>query len=375
MTEILIVGAGPVGLTMAAELARYGVGVRLIERAPHATETSKALVVWSRTLELMDRMGCTSAFLDAGLRATGASIRSGERILGRPRFAGVASAYNFALMIPQCETERLLTAHLRAFGVAIERQVELIDFTETADGVEASLRHADGRAEIVRTPWLIGCDGAHSTVRHTLDMPFAGSAQGDDWLLADVRLDGPAAPPPNEIATYLHRDGPFVVFPMPDSRARVIATLGKTDAIHPRSDPTLDDVQDLVEQRAGGGFRVCDPVWLTHFRINERKVAEYRRGHVFLVGDAAHIHSRRRRPGHEHRDAGCGKFGLEAGDGRSRSGGRTPARQLRPRAQRGWRPRPAQRHAADRSGDVVEPRGPGRAQPCASLSPRSSRRP
>ena len=291
MTDILIVGAGPVGLTMAAELARYGVGVRLIDRAPHATETSKALVVWSRTLELMDRMGCTRAFLDAGLRAPGASIRSGGKVLGSPRLEGVASAYNFALMIPQCETERLLTAHLGAFGVEIERQVELVDFAETADGIDAHVRHADGREETVRTPWLIGCDGAHSTVRHKLGIPFSGSVQGDDWLLADVRLEGPAAPPADEIATYLHRDGPFVVFPIPGGRARVIATVGKADAAHPRPEPTLDDVQALVDQRAGGGFRVSDPVWLTHFRINERKVADYRRGRAFLAGDAAHIHS------------------------------------------------------------------------------------
>lgn len=291
MTDILIVGAGPVGLTMAAELARYGVGVRLIDRAAHATETSKALVVWSRTLELMDRMGCTRAFLDAGLRASGASIRSGGKILGNPRFDGIASAYNFALMIAQRDTERLLTAHLRTFGVAVERQVELVGYAEAADGVEARLRHTDGRAETVRTPWLIGCDGAHSTVRHGLGLAFEGSAQGDDWLLADVRLNGPAAPPPDEIATYLHRDGPFVIFPIPGGRARVITTLGKTDAAHPRPDPTLDDVQAFVDRRAGGGIRVSDPVWLTNFRINERKVRDYRRGRVFLAGDAAHIHS------------------------------------------------------------------------------------
>lgn len=291
MTDVLIVGAGPVGLTMAAELVRYGVGVRLIDRASHATETSKALVIWSRTLELMDRMGCTRAFLDAGLRAPGASIRSGGKVLGNPRFGDIASAYNFALMIPQRDTERLLAAHLRSFGVEVERQVELVGFTEAADGVEACLRHADGSEETVRTPWLIGCDGAHSTVRHRLDLAFEGSAQGDDWLLADVRLDGPGAPPPDEIATYLHRDGPFVTFPIPGGRARVVATVGKTDATHPRPDPTLDDVQDLIDQRAGGGFRASDPVWLTHFRINERKVTDYQRGHVFLAGDAAHIHS------------------------------------------------------------------------------------
>lgn len=291
MTDVLIVGAGPVGLTLAAELARYGIGVRLIDRAPHATETSKALVVWSRTLELMDRMGCTGAFLAAGLRARGASIRSGEKILGSPRFEGIASAYNFALMIPQRDTERLLAAHLHSLGVAVERQVELIGFDAREDGVEARLRHADGREERVRTPWLIGCDGAHSAVRHGLGVTFAGAAQGDDWLLADVRLDGPGAPPPDEIATYLHRDGPFVVFPIPGGRARIVATLGKTDAAHPRPDPTLADVQALIDRRAGGGSRASDPVWLTQFRINERKVAEYRRGRVFLAGDAAHIHS------------------------------------------------------------------------------------
>ena len=289
MANILVVGAGPVGLTLAAELARYGIGVRLIDRSPRATETSKALVVWSRTLELMDRMGCTGGFLEAGLRAHGASIRSGGAVLGRPRFDDVASAYNFALMIPQRETERLLAVHLRCFGAEVERQVELVGAFEAADGVEARLRHADGREETVRTPWLIGCDGAHSTVRHGLGFAFSGSTQGDDWLLADVRLEGAGAPAPDEIATYLHRDGPFVVFPIPGGRARVVATRGRTDPARP--DPTLADVQAMIDRWAGGTFRAADPVWLTNFRINERKVAEYRRGRIFLAGDAAHIHS------------------------------------------------------------------------------------
>ena len=126
MPPVLIVGAGPVGLTLAGELARYGVSVRLIDRSPEPTQTSKALVVWSRTLELMDRMGCTPAFLDTGLRAHRASIRSGETVLGRATFDDVASPYNFALMIPQRDTERLLSAHLGSFGVSVERQLELV---------------------------------------------------------------------------------------------------------------------------------------------------------------------------------------------------------------------------------------------------------
>ena len=291
MPQALVVGAGPVGLTMAAELARYGISVRLIDRSSHPTETSKALVVWSRTLELMDRMGCTPAFLDAGLRARGASMRSGGTVLGTTHFEGIASAYNFALMVPQRDTERLLTAHLESLGVRVERQLELMSFTEAAGHVEARLKSADGREEVIEVPWLIACDGAHSTVRHELGVAFHGVAQGDDWVLADVRLEGNGTPAPDEIATYLHRAGPLVVFPIPGGRVRIIATVGKTDPAHPRPDPTLADVQALVDHRAGGGFHVIDPVWLSNFRINERKVTEYRQGRIFLAGDAAHIHS------------------------------------------------------------------------------------
>jgi 2-polyprenyl-6-methoxyphenol hydroxylase-like FAD-dependent oxidoreductase len=139
MSPILIVGAGPVGLTMAAELARYGLSIRIIDRSSRPTETSKALVVWSRTLELMDRMGCTKAFLEGGLRAHGASLRAGPTVLGRPRFDDVASSYNFALMIPQRDTERLMIEHLRSFGIAVERQVDLVSFAEAGDHVEARL--------------------------------------------------------------------------------------------------------------------------------------------------------------------------------------------------------------------------------------------
>ncbi|MDQ0393833.1 FAD-dependent monooxygenase [Labrys monachus] len=291
MADILIVGAGPVGLTMAAELARYGVPVRIVDRAAQATQTSKALVVWSRTLELMDRMGCTPAFLDAGLRAHAAAMRSGTTLLGRARFDDIRSPYNFALMLPQRDTERLLSLHLRSLGVEVERQVELAAFAEGPDGVEARLRHPDGREERVHAPWLIGCDGAHSAVRHGLGFEFRGSAQEDDWLLADIRFEGRDRPAPDEVSIFLHRDGPLVAFPMPGGRARVVATVGKADPGGARPDPSLSDVQALVDRRCGGDMRVADPAWLSRFRINERKVARYGRGRVFLAGDAAHVHS------------------------------------------------------------------------------------
>jgi 2-polyprenyl-6-methoxyphenol hydroxylase-like FAD-dependent oxidoreductase len=194
-------------------------------------------------------------------------------------------------MIPQRDTERLLIAHLRSLGVEVERQVELVSFSAGDGGVDAVLGHADGRRENVSTPWLLGCDGAHSAVRHGLKVEFPGSTQDDDWMIADVRLGGEHAPPPDELSIYFHHDGPFVIFPLPGGRARIIATRGKTDPAHPRADPDLADVQAMIDQRAGGGFVASDPVWLTNFRINERKVAQYRYGRIFLAGDAAHIHS------------------------------------------------------------------------------------
>lgn len=291
MNPVLVVGAGPVGLTLAAELARFGVEIRIVDRSAHPSETSRALVIWSRTLELMDRMGCSPAFLSAGLHAHGASIRSGRTVLGHTRFNTIASPHNFALMLPQSDTERLLTDHLRSLGVGVERNVELTGFSQSDAQTEAHLTHVGGRAEVVATPWLVGCDGAHSSVRHGLGLAFEGAAQGDDWMLADVRIEGDGAPPPDEIGTFLHRDGPFVVFPIPGGRSRIVATLGKTVEGQPRPDPLLSDVQAMADERAGGGMRVFDPVWLANFRINERKVAEYARGRVFLVGDAAHVHS------------------------------------------------------------------------------------
>jgi 2-polyprenyl-6-methoxyphenol hydroxylase-like FAD-dependent oxidoreductase len=291
MTEpVLIVGAGPVGLTMAAELARYGVALRIIDRAAARTDKSKALVLWPRSLELMDRLGGTGAFIAAGMRATGATIRAENGVIGHVGFAAEGTAYPFALMIPQSETERLLEEHLAAQGIQVERQVELLRFTPDAHGVEATLRHPDGREETLRTPWLLGCDGAHSAVRRGLGMAFEGETLPSEWVLADVHLAN-VTTPPDELAIHWHADGALVLFPITPGRWRVIADIGETDDATARHEPTLAEVQALIDRRAPGGIVASDPVWLSGFRINERKVRDYSAGHVFLAGDAAHIHS------------------------------------------------------------------------------------
>ncbi len=275
------------GLTLAAELKRYGVAVRIIEKAAQRTDKSKALVVWSRTLELLDRAECARSFIAAGLKVRALNIVSGGAEIARITFDRVASPHPYALMLPQSETERLLEEHLSTLGVEVERNVELLDFTATGENVVSTLRHADGRGEKLETAWLAGCDGAHSTVRHRLGMEFVGDTLPSDWMLADVHLSG--APNPGKVSVIWHAEGVLVFFPIAGERYRVIGDVGDRGA--EKRDPTLEEIQALLDQRGPGNIRASAPVWLATFHINERKIADYRAGRVFLAGDASHVHS------------------------------------------------------------------------------------
>jgi 2-polyprenyl-6-methoxyphenol hydroxylase-like FAD-dependent oxidoreductase len=287
--RILISGAGPVGLTMAIELTRYGVPVRIVDKAASRTDKSKALAVWSRTLELLEGAGLVQPFLDSGFKCHGTYFSNGLETIARVSLDTIQSPYPFALLIPQSETERILESHLEELGVRVERHVELTGFEERDGRVISTIRDQAGRTEMVEAEWLIGCDGAHSLVRNGLGMTFEGSTQASDWALADVDLTGLADP--DRIGIFWHADGVLAIFPIRGERFRVIADLGRAGGEGHRVDPTLEEVQAIVDRRGPGGVRLSNPLWLAAFRINERKVRDYSRGRVFLAGDAAHIHS------------------------------------------------------------------------------------
>jgi 2-polyprenyl-6-methoxyphenol hydroxylase-like FAD-dependent oxidoreductase len=287
--QVLIVGAGPVGLTLAAELARYGVGVRIVDKAAQRTDKSKALVLWSRTLELMDRGIGTRRFLDAGFKMTAVNIIAAQKPVGHVDMSRVDAPYPYALMIPQSETERLLEERLQELGPRVERGTEVTRVTNGPDGTQAMLRHADGREEAVSADWLVGCDGAHSIVRHALGATFDGATNPSDWMLADVHMTGYPVPD-TEASVYWHQDGAFVIFPITPGRYRVIADLPASGEAQPPA-PTLDQVQAIMDRRGPGNLKAFDPIWLAGFRINGRKVSQYRWGRTFLAGDAAHVHS------------------------------------------------------------------------------------
>jgi 2-polyprenyl-6-methoxyphenol hydroxylase-like FAD-dependent oxidoreductase len=289
--SVLIVGAGPVGLTLACELTRYRVPVRIVDKAAQRTDKSKALVLWSRTLELLDRGDQGSApFVEAGFKVDGVNIVAADRrVVGHLKMESVPSPYNYALMLPQSDTERLLEERLQRLGVSVERSTEATALKIGADGVEATLRHADGREETAHAGWLAGCDGAHSIVRHTLGAPFSGETMFSDWVLADTHMKGYPFPD-TEVTVYWAREGVLPIFPIAPGRYRIIANIPPSGGDHPR-DPTLEEIAAIVEQRGPKGVKLFDPIWLSGFRINSRKVASYRSGRAFLSGDAAHVHS------------------------------------------------------------------------------------
>ena len=288
--KVLIIGAGPVGLTLATELTRFGIPVRIVEKAAQRTDKSKALVLWSRTLELLERQpGGSTAFLEAGFKVGAVSFFSGDKLIGRASMDAVASPYPYALMIPQADTERLLEERLESLGVKVQRQTEVVSISMRDDGADAVLRTVDGQEEKISADWVVGCDGAHSLVRHTVGASFAGKTMDSDWILADVHMRGYPAPD-TEATVYWHQDGAFVIFPISPGRYRLLADMPPSGEAHPPA-PTLEQVQALVDRRGPQGMTAFDPIWLAGFRINGRKVSSYRWGRAFLCGDAAHVHS------------------------------------------------------------------------------------
>ena len=187
--DALVVGAGPVGLMMASELRRHGVGCRVIDRLAEPMNWVKVLGVSQRTLEVFDDLGLVTEALDAGLTLRRQIVFvNREQVVDADIASPDEAPYKYPLMLPQPETERLLAAHLERLGGHVERGVELRSFVEEGDGVRASLGRPDGE-ESMRCRYLVGCDGVHSTVRRTLGVPFEGGQFPVEFLLADVVID------------------------------------------------------------------------------------------------------------------------------------------------------------------------------------------
>lgn len=281
-TDVLVVGAGPAGLTLAASLQARGVDVVLLDKAAEAANTSRAAVIHARTLEVLRGIDISDELVRRGVIVPRFTLRDRDRELLTIDFDELPTRHPYTLMLPQNITEDVLTSRLAELGGRVHRPYELARVQQDGDGVTATMVGG----ETVRALYVVGADGMHSAVRDQTGIGFAGDTYDQSFVLADVHLDWEFDE--SEVMLYFAPAGLMVVAPLPGGRHRIVATAD----VAPEH-PDRDHIQALLDARGPQkrAARVKDVVWSSRFRVHHRLADRYREGRVFLAGDAAHVHS------------------------------------------------------------------------------------
>jgi 2-polyprenyl-6-methoxyphenol hydroxylase-like FAD-dependent oxidoreductase len=281
-TDVLVIGAGPSGLTLATSLVKKGVATTVVDRQPAGANTSRAAVVNARTLEVLDDLDVSRRLAKEGIQAPRFTIRDGRRILIPVDFSVLPTDYPYSLMVSQATTERLLLDRLTELGGTVLRPKTLTSVIQNGDGVTATFDDGD----VIRARYVVGADGMHSTVRQQAGIGFEGGAYQESFTLADVRLRGEA--PPDEVILFWAKAGLTVVAPLPGDIYRIVAPVADAP-----EEPSASFIQQLLDERGLGAGRmlVTDVIWGSRFRIHHRVADTYRAGRLLLAGDAAHVHS------------------------------------------------------------------------------------
>lgn len=281
-TDVLVVGAGPSGLALAASLVKRGIRTTVVDRQAAGANTSRAAVVNARTLEVLDDLDVARRLVKEGIQAPRFTIRDGGRILIPVDFSVLPTDYPYSLMVPQATTERLLLDRLTELGGSVLRPKTLTAVMQDADGVAATFSDGD----VIRARYVAGTDGVHSTVREQAGIGFHGGEYQESFTLADVRLRGEA--PTDEVILFWAKAGLTVVAPLPGDVFRIVAPVADAP-----DEPSAPFVQQILDERGLGAGRmvVTEVIWGSRFRIHHRVADTYRARRLLLAGDAAHVHS------------------------------------------------------------------------------------
>lgn len=283
--SILIVGAGPTGLTAALVLAKRGLKPKIIDKRREPISTSNALAIQPGTLELWEKLGLIDDALAMGHPLHGMTITNGKKLMGQITTDSLPTKYPFVLALPQVKTEKLLTKHLEELGVHIERGVTLESLQEKDGFVEVTCN-----GEKNRYAWVIGCDGAKSVVREYTGIPFRGNEMPQHFIMADLQIEWEKDADRGHV--FYSNDGPIAFFPLDDKGyGRLIFEVTQDKRLKTETQPTFDDFKQLMQQRCDIPAKLSTPSWISSFWIHSRIVDNYRKGRLFLAGDAAHLHS------------------------------------------------------------------------------------
>jgi len=290
-SKVLIVGAGPSGLMMAAQLLRYGIQPLIIDNKQGPTSHSNALGVQARSLEIYRQLGIVEKVVANGKQAQGVIFTEGGKQAASISLANSGkgqSAFPYILMYQQYKNERLLLDYLTKNACPVYWATSLISLKQSTGYSEALIQNAEGEYQ-VKCDWVVGADGAHSTVRKQMGIPFSGDTYPHHFYLADVELDAPFLNG-DYVQLYLAKKGMSGFFPMPEkNRYRIIGNM--PEGCENNTDITLEDILPDISRVTGYPLKVVKNEWFTTYKLHHRMAESFRKQNCFLVGDAAHIHS------------------------------------------------------------------------------------
>jgi len=291
-TDVLIVGAGPTGLSLACQLVRHGVDFVVVEKNEGVTPYSKAIGVHARTLEIYEQLGLAREAVERGAVAGKVRLLAGGEVRGEFDLSDVGegmSPYPFVLMLEQSKNERLLNDYLRSQGRDVLWNTELESFSQTGAGVTARVKTAGGETRTVEARYLVGCDGAKSPVRHALGLAFEGSTFERTFYVADAQVDWQFGH--DGLTASLSKETFVLFFPLKGEKRYRIVGVFPDEFAKEEGDVLYEEIEARIKQEAELELDIYDVDWFSTYKVHARHVSSFREGRCFLAGDAAHIHS------------------------------------------------------------------------------------
>ena len=291
-TDVIIIGAGPTGLSLACQFIRHGIDFVVVEKNATVTPFSKAIGVQARTLEIYDQLGLAQPAIERGTIANRVRLIEGGEVRGEMNlgnFGKDLSQYPYMLMLEQSKNEELLYGFVRSHGHDVRWNTELENFSQDATGVTAQIKKPSGESETIRGKFLVGCDGASSPVRHGLGLTFGGSTFERLFYVADARVDWDM--PHDALHVCLAKEVFVAFFPMPgEDRYRVIGTFPESKN-EEQGEVVYEEIEREIKEQAKLKLEMSDVRWFSLYKVHSRRVNKFSEGRCFLAGDSAHIHS------------------------------------------------------------------------------------
>lgn len=291
-TDVIIVGAGPTGLSLACQLFRYGINFIIFDKSDGITEFSKAIGVQARTLEIYEQIGLSGDLVSLGAKAEKAQLVEGGEVRGKVELTQIGqglSPYPFLLLVEQNKHEELLYNFLKTNGKDVLWRNELVSFSQDENGVEANIKTVNGEIKTIRAKYLVGCDGAKSSVRHGLDLTFEGSTFERLFYVADVEINWNFSH--DSLYVCLAQSTITAFFPLPgENRFRIVGTFPENETQR-EGEILYEEIERQIAADTKLNLDIHNVNWFSVYRVHSRRVNKFSEGRCFLAGDAAHIHT------------------------------------------------------------------------------------